>query len=92
MTQSWFDPETGTFLLDEIVTSQESFQKIMQDQVVTDEELAEQARRVITQLKSVHDTLPPALREQVLNLMADMAVLYAVNNYRDNLCLWQTRS
>lgn len=91
MTTEWFDAESGVFRLDEVVLQRESFRKIMEDQVVTNEELAEQARRVVQQLKMVHDALPDNVRDQVLDLMAEMAVLYAVEKYRDLQQLWQPR-
>ena len=39
MSQPWFDSKTGTLLLDEYVSQRPSFRKVMEDSVVTDEEV-----------------------------------------------------
>ena len=48
MSQPWFNAETGTLLLDEYVVQRPSFRKVMEDSVVTDEEVTEQAHRVLS--------------------------------------------
>ncbi len=83
MGEPWFDETTGLFRMDEIVAQRESFRKIMGDQVVTDEEVERQARSVISKLKRVHAALPDDLRAEVLDLLVEMSVLYAVQKYQD---------
>lgn len=40
-----FDAETGYLLLDEVVESKDSFKKIMEDGIITDEEMEDQVNR-----------------------------------------------
>lgn len=83
MSENWFDSATGLFRLDEIVVGRESFRKIMADKTVTDEEVQQQARQVVEQIRKVHDALPEDSRDDVLELLAEMAVLYAIQKYRE---------
>ena len=77
-----FDQQTGIFNLDERVKNRASFQKIMQDQIVTDEEVEEQSQLVIKLLKELEETLSPADLEKVSNTMVEMSVLYAVSQIK----------
>ncbi len=77
-----FDKQTGIFNLDEQVQNRASFQKIMQDQIVTDEEVEEQSRLVIKLLKELEETLSPADLEKVSSTMVEMSVLYAVSQIK----------
>ena len=52
-----FDAETGYLLLDEVVESKDSFKKIMEDGIITDEEMEDQVNRVIDRLKTMEDIL-----------------------------------
>lgn len=83
MSDQWFDETTGVFRLDEIVSQRETFRKIMEDQMVTDEEVEVQAQTVIDRLKKVHGALPDELRVEVFDLIAEMTVLYAVQKYKE---------
>ena len=65
-----FDKQTGLLNLDEQVQSRASFQKIMQDQIVTDQEVEEQSQLVIKLLKELEATLSPVfhlLRHKTIN-------------------------
>lgn len=74
--------ENGMFRLDERIAEQSSFLKIMEDKVVTDEELTTQAERVISQLKRLEKSLSSEQLEEVEELLTEMGVLYAVHHYR----------
>lgn len=76
---TFFD-ESGTLNIDDLIIQQSSFKKIMEDGVVTDEELAEQKKRVIALLKKLEQNLTPELIDQVRELLAEISVLVAVRN------------
>ena len=77
-----FDKQTGIFNLDEQVQSRASFQKIMQDQIVTDEEVEEQSQMVIKLLKELEATLSPADLKKVSDMLVELGVLYAVSQIK----------
>ena len=79
---TFFD-ESGTLNIDDIILEQPSFKKIMEDGVVTDEELAEQKERVIDLLKKLEHNLSPEQIDQVRELLAEISVLVAVRNMYD---------
>ena len=76
---TFFD-ESGTLNIDDLILEQPSFKKIMEDGVVTDEELAEQKERVIALLKKLEQKLMPEQIDQVRELLAEISVLVAVRN------------
>lgn len=76
---TFFD-ESGTLNIDDLIIQQPSFQKIMEDGVVTDEELVEQKERVIVLLKKLEHSLTPEQIDQVRELLAEISVLVAIQN------------
>lgn len=78
----WFDPETGFLLLDEYVAEMPSFQKIMEDGVVTDGELVQQALRVTALLKELETVLSPAAKAVATEALCELAVLHALQQSR----------
>ena len=76
---TFFD-ESGTLNIDDLILQQPSFQKIMEDGIVTDEELAEQRERVIALLKKLEQTLSPDQIDQVRELLTEISVLVAIQN------------
>ena len=76
---TFFD-ESGTLNIDDLILEQPSFQKIMEDGVVTEEEITEQRERVITLLKRLEQNLTPEQIDQVRELLAEISVLVAVRN------------
>ena len=78
----FFDQQTGILNLDEQVQLRPSFQKIMEDQKVTDEEIEEQSQLVISLLKELEANLSPADLEKVNNTLVEMGVLYAVSQIK----------
>lgn len=73
---TFFD-NTGSLNLDELILNQPSFQKIMEDGIVTEEELAEQGQRVKNLLIQMEQTLSPDQIDQVRELLAEISVLVA---------------
>ena len=76
---TFFD-ESGGLNIDDLILQQPSFQKIMEDGIVTEEELAEQKERVITLLKKFEQNSTPEQIDQVRELLAEISVLIAVQN------------
>ena len=77
-----FDKD-GMFRLDEAVAERPTFKKIMEDHVVTDEELNDQVHLVLSLLRHVQDTFSPEALREVENLLAEISVLYAVNQHKE---------
>lgn len=75
--------KNGILNLDELVAKRPTFQKIMEDQIVTDEEVDSQANLVINMLKDMEATFSAEQLKQVENLLAELSVLYAVNQYKE---------
>lgn len=78
----FFDQITGILILDEQVLQRPSFQKIMEDQVVTGQEVEEQSQLVINLLKELEATLAHKDLEKVGNAIVEMGVLYAVSQFK----------
>lgn len=69
MRESFFN-EFGIINLDESVTTQPSFIKIMEDKVVTDEEIAEQAELI----KHLYERLEQELNDEQVALVKQLLV------------------
>lgn len=78
MSSPWFDPSTGELLLDKYAVDHPAFKAILADGVVTDDELAEQGRLVIERLQALESRLPADLRDQLTEVLTELAVLHAV--------------
>ena len=76
---TFFD-ELGGLNIDDLILQQPSFQKIMEDGIVTEEELAEQKERVIALLKKFEQNSTSEQIDQVRELLAEISVLIAVQN------------
>jgi hypothetical protein len=77
-----FDKQTGIFNLDEQVQNRASFQKIMMDQIVTDDEVEEQSQLVIRLLKELEANLSTQDLEKVSDVLVELGVLYAVSQMK----------
>ena len=67
--------------LDELVQKSTSFQKIMEDGVVEDAEVEEQARLVDAMLSDLEKSLSPADFARVTEFMAELSVLQVTMRY-----------
>lgn len=77
-----FFNKEGILNIDEMVANNESFKKIMEDGIVTDEEIQTQSDKVI---KILHDMETKYSEEQlaeIKNLLVESSVLYAVYNFK----------
>ena len=73
--------EQGLIDIDEMIAQEPSFQKIMEDGVVTGEELREQAEKVINLLHEVESRLNDDELLLVKRLLAETNVLSAIYHY-----------
>ena len=78
---TFFD-EFGTLNIDDLILQQPSFKKIMEDGIVTDEELAEQKERVIAILKKLEQKSSPEQIDQIRELLAEISVLVVITNIK----------
>ena len=80
---TWFDAQSGMFRLDEIVAERKTFKRIMEDGVVTEEEVAAQSQIVLDLLRRTEAHLDAESRALVEELLAELAVLYAASQYHN---------
>jgi hypothetical protein len=74
-----FITENGLLDLDSIIINNSSYQKIMEDGIVTDEEIQEQAKNVDSMLKDMKSKYTPEQFEEVQKLIAEVSVLFVIN-------------
>ena len=73
-----FFNEDGSLKINEIIMSQPSFVKIMEDGVVTADELEEQSRRVLSIFRKIEDTFNDEQKMRVQELLVESNVLNAI--------------
>ena len=78
MDKPWFDPETGTLMLDEYVVEMDSYRRIVEDETITDDELVEQTQRVTSLLHQLEETLSPEAKAIATEALGELAVLNAL--------------
>ena len=78
MDKPWFDQETGTFMLDEYVLEMDSYQRIVEDEMITDDELVEQTKRVASLLRQLEGALSPEAKAIATEALGELAVLNAL--------------
>lgn len=76
-----FFDENGILDIDGMVVENASFKKIMEDGVITEEEIKEQSDKVIAQMHDMEARFTPEQLTEVKSLLAETSVLYAVYNY-----------
>ena len=74
----WFDPQTGTLLLDEYVAELDSYRRILEDGTITDDELAEQTQRVTSLLQQLESSLSPEVKAIATVALGELTVLNAL--------------
>lgn len=79
---TFFEAE-GILNIDDLIIEQPSFQKIMEDGIVTEEELQQQSERVISSLKAFEQSASPEQIDQVRAILAEISVLVAVRDIFD---------
>ncbi|MDF2532514.1 MAG: hypothetical protein K0Q65_2095, partial [Clostridia bacterium] len=79
MNKNLFDENSGMLLLDEYICEMPSFRKIMEDSVITSDEVMGQSEKVITLLKRLEGVLQPEGKELLIETLCEIAVLYAIS-------------
>ena len=74
MDKPWFDPQTGTLMLDEYVAEIDSYRRIVEDEVITDAELVEQTQRVASLLQRLEEVLSPEAKSLATEVLCELAV------------------
>ena len=74
----WFDPQTGTLLLDEYVAELDSYRRIVEDETITDTELVEQTQRVTSLLQQLEGSLSPEVKAIATVALGELTVLNAL--------------
>lgn len=77
-----FDEKNGLLLLDELVLEMDSYQKIIADRIITDDEIMAQSVVVVELFKQIDTTLKDQDKALVLKTIAELAVLYQLNSIR----------
>lgn len=75
-----FFNEEGILNIDEMVMGNASFKNIMEDGVITEEEIKTQSEKVIAMLHDMEAKYSQEQLAEVKNLLVETSVLYAVYN------------
>lgn len=73
--------EQGFIDIDEMIAQEPSFQKIMQDGIVTGDELKQQSEKVVSLLHEVENQLSEEEQQLVKRLFVETNVLTAIYHY-----------
>lgn len=68
--------------IDDLIAEQPSFQKIMEDGIVTPDEVQEQSTRVSSLLHKFEESAIPAQIEQMREILAELSVLVVINRIK----------
>lgn len=75
-----FFNEEGILNIDEAVLETPSYKKIMEDGIVTEEELVNQAQKVVSMLQTMEKKYNEEQLLEIKALLTEASVLYAVYN------------
>lgn len=76
-----FFNEEGILNIDEIVVNHASFKNIMEDGVVTEDEIQNQSDKVVAMLRDMEAKYSKEQLTEIKNLLVESSVLYAVYNF-----------
>ena len=76
-----FFNEEGILDIDEMVVNNASFKTIMEDGVITEEEIKAQSDKVVAILKNMETKYSKEQLAEIKNLLAESSVLYAIYNF-----------
>jgi len=82
MSKPWFDAKTGELLLHEYICEMPSFKDVLADNVITDEEIADQSKKVRMLLQRLEKTLPPETKDLVTETLCELGVLSLLQHRR----------
>lgn len=75
-----FFNENGILNIDEMLVNNASFKNIMEDGIVTEEEITAQSEKVIVMLQEIEKKYSEEQIEEIKSLLAESSVLFAVYN------------
>ena len=75
-----FFNQNGILNIDEAILNKESFKKIMEDGIVSEEEIKEQSEKVIGLFTDIENKFSEEQLRDIKDLLAETSVLYAVYN------------
>ena len=76
-----FFNEQGMLNLDEAVMNQPTFKKIMEDGIVTEQEIKEQSERMVSILKSMEKNYTEEQQREIKELLVEAGVLFTTSQY-----------
>ena len=76
-----FFNEKGILSIEEMIVNNASFKNIMEDGVVTEEEIKTQSDKVIAMLHDMEARYSEEQLAEIQNLLIESSVLYAVYNF-----------
>ena len=76
-----FFNEDGILNIDEMVVNNASFKAIMEDGVITEEEIKAQSDKVVSLLHNMEVKYNEEQLAEIMNLLVESSVLYAVYNF-----------
>lgn len=76
-----FFNEEGILNIDEMVVNNASFKNIMEDEVITEEEIKTQSDKVVALLHDMESKFSEEQLAEVKTLLVETSVLYAVYNF-----------
>lgn len=76
----FFDKE-GILDIDEMIVNNASFKTIMEDGVITEEEIKAQSDKVVAILQNMETKYSEEQLAEIKNLLAESSVLYAIYNF-----------
>lgn len=76
-----FFNEDGILNIDEMVINNASFKAIMEDGVITEEEIKTQSDKVVAMLHDMEAKYGEEQLAEIKNLLVETSVLYAVYNF-----------
>ena len=71
--------ENGLLDLDSIIINNPSYKKIMEDGVITPEEIEEQAKKIDSVLKLMKEKYSQEQFSEIQSLIADVSVLFVIS-------------
>ena len=76
-----FFNEEGILNIDEMVVNNPSFKAIMEDGIITEEEIKAQSKKVVAMLHDMEAKYNEEQLAEIKSLLAESSVLYAVYNF-----------
>ena len=86
-----FFNEEGILNIDEMVINNASFKAIMEDGIITEEEIKEQSEKVVAMLHDMEAKYNEEQLAEIKSLLAESSVLYAVYNCHSIQNLYETK-